>query len=177
MTSILIQAIAIIAWFIITASYYFKKKLYFIIFQLVAYVLYSIHLYILGGITGALSNIFSILILFLILYKEKKQKPCYYIIGIIFLLFSIVLLTTYDGVASIISVLACIIPILTNWQNNFYVIRLGGIAGAILWLIYAIFYGSYSIIFMNTIFVIITLYSIYRQRKEEKNDGLQTNDK
>lgn len=177
MNNTLIQSIAIVAWLIITASYYFKNKLHFVILQIISYVLYSIHLYLLGGITGALANIFSIFILLLIMYKEKTKKPCYFIIGIIFVLFGIDLFISYDGIASIISVLACVLPILTNWQNNFYIIKMGGIIGAILWLIYAIFYGSYSIIIMNIIFIIITLYSIYKQRKDEKNDKLQRKNK
>ena len=177
MMNILIQLIAVIAWFIIMASYYTKSKIKFILLQIISYILYAFHFYFLGGITGSLLNILSIIILFLLLYKENKKTNCYFIILITITLYLFGLFITYDGIISLLAVFACLIPILINWQNNFYIIKIGGIIGAILWLIYGLFYNSISIICMNIIFILITIYSIYKQRKEEKYDRLQKNDK
>ena len=167
MIALLIQLLAIIAWIFISISYYLKRKLHFIIMQLFAYTLYALHYYFLGGFTGALSNMCGIIVLFLILYKELKKEKCYYILGIIILLYLIALYVTYDGIPSTLPVLACVIPLLSNWQNNFYFIKTGAIIGTIFWIIYALVYGSYASIITDTVFISTTLYSVFLQRKRE----------
>lgn len=167
MSNISIQMIAVLAWLSFSISYYVNKKQYFIILQLLAYFLYSLHYNFLGGFTGALSNICGVIVLFLLLYKEFKKSKCYFILIIIILMYIGSLLITYDGLPSLIPMFACIVPLISNWQDNFYVIKIGAILGTVLWILYAIIYGSYATIITDVIFIITTSYSIYLQRKKE----------
>lgn len=171
--NIFIQLIGFVAWILIATSYYTKNRKNFIILQLISYILYSIHLYILGGFTGALANICGIITMFLILIKEKSKKPCYFILAIILALYILTLLVTYDGAQSFLPIFACLIPLLSNWQKNYYIIKIGGIIGGAFWFVYGILYGSYAAIITNIIFITITTISIIKQRKDDNNDRLQ----
>ena len=165
LTSILIQLIGIVAFILITVSYWFKKKLWFIIFQLCAYILYALHYFLLGGLAGTWCNLIGVIILFLLLYKEKSKNKCYFLIPIILLLFVPGIIFFYDGLISLVPVVATLIPMIANWNKNMLIVKIGGIIGAISWLIYGISVLSYATILTNVIFVSSTLVSILYKRE------------
>lgn len=74
-----------------------------------------------------LCNLIGVVILFLLLIKEKVNKECYFLLPIILLLFVPVVVFTYNGIWSIFPILATIIPNALNFQKNMIIIKIGGI--------------------------------------------------
>lgn len=120
-----------------------------------------------------LCNLIGVVILFLLLIKEKVNKECYFLLPIILLLFVPVVVFTYNGIWSIFPILATIIPNVVNFQKNMTIIKIGGILGTTCWLVYAIYLGSYSIILTDIIFIISTSCSMvlskYNYKRSEVN--------
>ena len=48
--NLLIQTLGFFAWFLLTISYWQKKKISIILLQLIAYILYAIHFMFLDGL-------------------------------------------------------------------------------------------------------------------------------
>ena len=163
--NILIQMIGIVAFILLTVSYWFKSKLWFIIFQLVAYCLYGLHYMLLGGLAGTWCNLVGVIILFLLLYKEKSEKNCYFLIPIIFLLFVPGIIWFYDGILSLLPVGATAVSMLANWSKKMLIIKIGGIVGAALWLSYGISVLSYATMLTETIFIISTIISVFYKKE------------
>ena len=168
MMSLLIQLLGIIAWILITISYWQKKKINLLIIQLIAYLLYALHFYLLDGLSGALCNLAGIIILFLLYIKEKKNKPMYILIPIIIAIFIPIIIYSYDGLYSLLPVVASIIPLTANWVKKMSIIKIGGIIGSICWLIYAIFTKSYASMITEVIFITSTLISLNKTKEEIK---------
>jgi len=160
MINLLIQLLGIVAWLIVTVSYWQKKKINLIIMQIIAYILYATHFYLLDGLAGALCNIAGIIILFLLYIKEKSNKEMYYLIPIIILLFVPIAIYSYDGLYSLLPIVASIVPLTANWVKNMKIIKIGGIIGSICWFIYGIFTLSYATLITEVIFIISTFVSM-----------------
>ena len=73
MFDILIQALGIVAFLIITASYWAKKKIAFVILQIIAITMYATHFLLLGGLSGAWCNIVGLITLIVLFIREKKK--------------------------------------------------------------------------------------------------------
>lgn len=162
-----IQILGMIAWGLLTVSYWQKKKLNLIVLQLIAYILYAIHFALLDGLSGALCNIAGIIVLFLLLIKEKSNKKSYWMMLLILLLYIPIGIYSYSGLYSILPILASIIPLMFNWQKNIVVIKIGGIIGSLFWLIYALFVNSYSTIITEIIFIISTVVALFFNNKKK----------
>lgn len=68
---------------------------------------------------------------------------------------------------TILSILASIIPLMSNWQKNIVVIKIGGIVGSLCWLIYALFVSSYSTIITEIVFIISTVVALFINNKKK----------
>lgn len=164
-----VQILGIISWVLLTVSYWQKKKLNLIVLQLIGYILYAIHFFLLDGLSGALCNIAGIIVLFLLLIKEKTNKKCYWVILLILLLYIPIGIYSYSGLYSILPILASIIPLISTWAKNIIIIKFGGIIGSLCWLIYALFVNSYSTIITEIIFIISTGVAIvFNNKKKSK---------
>lgn len=166
--SFLIQLLGIIAWIILTISYWQKKKLHLITLQLIAYIMYAVHFLFLDGLSGALCNIAGIIVLFLLLLKEKTKKQCLWMILVILLLYIPIGIYSYDGIYSLFPIIASVVPLMSNWQKNISLIKIGGIIGSLCWLTYGIFVSSYATLITEIIFIISTIISIFFNRKDNK---------
>lgn len=173
MFDLFVQVLGFIAFFLLTISYWQKRKIIFVILQLLANAVYATHYYFLGGFSGVLCNLIGVVILFLLLIKEKVNKECFFLLPIILFLFVPVVMFTYNGIWSVFPILATIIPNVVNFQKNMDVIKIGGILGTGCWLIYAIYLGSYSIMLTDIIFIISTICSMglskYSYKRSEVN--------
>ena len=154
MNFILIQIIGAIAFATLAISYYKKDKKDILFLHIIAYIMFTIHYYLLSGITGAICNIIGLLALFSIyIIENNKWKNKNFIVG----LFIIVLLTiniiTFQNVFSIFPLIASIVVILSFISDKEDFIRGIGVISAVCWLIYAIAYKSY----ISIVFEIITL--------------------
>ena len=162
----LIQAIGIIAWIILIISYWQKKKLNLILLQLSSYILYAIHFAFLNALSGTSCNIAGIVVLFLLLFKEKSNKKCYWLLPLIVLLYIPIGIYSYERWHSILPITASVIPLITNWQTNTNIIKIGGLIAAFIWLIYGFYVNSVSTIITNIIFIIVTIASLFAKYKK-----------
>lgn len=168
MYSLLIEFIGLVAWLLITISYWQKKKSIFIIIQILSYFIYALHFYMLGGTSGVLCNLGGVIVLILLYIKNKINKPCYILIPVIISIFLIITISSYHNIYDLFPILASIIPLTSNWLKNLKLIKIGGIIGSICWIIYAFVVNSYVMIFTNIIFLISTCIALFKVIRDER---------
>ena len=169
MDFILIQAIGAAAFLTLAASYYKKEKRSILFLHIIAYVLFTIHYYLLSGVTGAICNAMGLLALLSIYIFEKynwknKNLVAYLFMGVIL----IINITTFQNIFSIFPMTAAIIVIVSFLMNNEDYIRGIGLISAVCWLIYAIAYKSYISIVFEVIILIGTINAFLKNKKNEK---------
>ena len=166
MNFIITQIIGAIAYLALSISYFKKEKSKILSMQIIAYVLFTIHYYMLSGITGATCNFLGLIALIIIYlfdkYEVKNKK--YLIIGMIPFVVLIALITFKD-IYSIFPIIASVIVIISFISDSERVIRTTGVISALCWLIYAVVYKSY----VSIVFEIITLLFVFFAFL--KNDG------
>ena len=158
MDFVVTQIIGALGYILLGISYFRKNKKDILFLQILSYIFFTIHYYLLSGLTGSLCNLTG-LIAFIIIYiinkhgtKENEKKLVYLILPFII----VIPLITYENIFSIFPILASISVIISFLNKSEKSIRLIGIFSAICWLTYAIVYKSYVAI----IFEVITLITI-----------------
>ena len=152
-----VQLIGALGYSILSFSYFKKEKLQILFLQMISYVFFTIHYYLLSGITGAMCNLLGLIALLFIYIFEKynignKKILLFIIIPLLF----VITFITYDNIFSIFPMISSIVVILSFFTTNEDIIRFIGIIAAICWLIYAIVYHS----FVAVAFEVITLLSV-----------------
>ena len=157
MSFILIQIIGGIGYATLATSYYRKEKKKILYMQIIAYILFTIHYYLLDGITGAICNLIGLFALISIYIFEKYEWKFKNFIAFSFIALLILInVITFQNLYSIFPMIASVVVIISFITNNENYIRGIGLISAICWLIYAIVYHSYIAI----IFEIITLIGV-----------------
>lgn len=164
MKDLLIQMIGGIGYFLLALSFYKKEKKEILIMQVISYIFFTIHYYLLNAITGTMCNILGLISLVIIYYLSVKNKNKKTIVLIMIPILLIISLLTYQNVFSIFPIIAVIISLLSFINDNENIIRFIGIISAIGWLIYAIVYHSYVAIIFE-IFIIISTVIAYIKNK------------
>ena len=173
---ILTQVIGGVAYLLLSISYFKKEKKQILFLQIFSYLIFSIHYYMLSGITGATCNILGLVALVLIYlfdnFKVKNKK----IITLCLIPFVIIIaLITYKDIFSIFPIIASVVAIISFISDSKKIIRIIGVISAICWLVYAIVFHSYiSIIFevVTLIFVIVALFknNILKSKNKTNNN-------
>lgn len=164
MKDLLIQMIGGIGYFLLALSFYKKEKKEILIMQVISYIFFTIHYYLLNAITGTMCNILGLISLVIIYYLSGKNKNKKTIVLIMIPILLIISLLTYQNIFSIFPIIAVIISLLSFINDNENIIRFIGIISAIGWLIYAIVYHSYVAIIFE-IFIIISTVIAYIKNK------------
>ena len=164
MKDLLIQMIGGIGYFLLALSFYKKEKKEILIMQVISYIFFTIHYYLLNSITGTMCNILGLISLVIIYYLSVKNKNKKTIVLIMIPILLIISLLTYQNIFSIFPIIAVIISLLSFINDNENIIRFIGIISAIGWLIYAIVYHSYVAIIFE-IFIIISTVIAYIKNK------------
>lgn len=169
MSFILIQAIGGIGYATLLASYFKKEKKEILFLQIIAYVMFTIHYYLLSGITGAICNAIGLVALFgIYLYEKFKWKNKDLIAWISVGLINIVNIATFQNVYSIFPMIASSIVIISFLMEDEDYIRGIGLIAAVCWLIYAIAYKSYIAIVFEVITLIGTLIAYAKNTSNPK---------
>ena len=168
---ILVQLIGAIGYTLLAISFYRKNKLQILFMQIIANIFFTVHYFLLNGITGAISNVIG-LVSYTAIYvfdhfKMGKQKNIMAVLMIVLLL--IFTCYNYTNIYSTLPFVAFIFTItsfLNGKENN---IRMFGIVSATCWLIYAIVYKSYVAIVFEVITLLATIGSLIKNpnKKEE----------
>lgn len=146
-----------------------KKKILYI--QTIQYITYAIADFILGGITGAITNLISIF-RNVLCYREKLNN----FIVLLIILISIILTLMFNNLEFI-----GLLPLFNNIIYTLFInikdefkFKILILVQMILWLIYDLTIKSYTSAIFEVITIIsciITGYQIYMNRKREKQQN------
>ena len=144
MKFILIQAIGILGTVLFFFSYQFKSNKTLFRVQFISYLCYTVHLLMLGAITGGISYVLNTVRSFCLCSKNaflKSRIMC----GIICALQVITLIFTWDSWWSILPVTANIAATSGGYTYNARKIRIAGMfINSPLWIVYDIIVGSWA---------------------------------
>lgn len=165
MNDIIIQLIGAIGYILLSISYFRKEKKNILSVQLFSYIFFSIHYYLLNGVTGAICNIIGLVAL-LTIYLFDKYKINYKLTISTFFIGSIIIVNilTFQNIYSIFPMIASIIVIISFLFESENIIRKVGIISAICWLIYAIVYKSYVTIIFEAITLIDVCFAYIKNK-------------
>lgn len=164
MKEIIIQLIGALAFVFLMWSYYKKEKIKILYMQILASIIFTIHYYLLSGITGAICNFINVIILILIYLFEIKEKKKISLILVLIPIFTFVCFISWENIFSIFPIIATVLAstsFLCNKETN---IRIIGIINCICWIVYGFIYLSYPGIIFNTITVITTTIALIKNK-------------
>lgn len=160
--SVIIQLIGFIGTGIYFLSYQYKdnKKLFRV--QLISYVFYTLHLFLLGAKTGAICYVINLLRSFCLSsdYKILNSNNMCVAFCVAQLLAGVI---TWNGPISLLPVIANIASTIGGYSHNAKYIRIAGIfINSPLWIIYNVFVGSLAGVVDEIICEISMIISIVR---------------
>jgi len=167
----MIQFIGAIAYGLLTLSYFKKEKKQILFIQIFAYLMFSIHYYLLNGLAGAICNVIGLLALLAIYLFDKYNIKNKNIMASVFIIGLLVInISTFQNIYSIFPMIASIIAIISFITNNEETIREIGALSAVCWLIYAIVYKSYISIVFEAVTLTGVLIALIKTKREQKNN-------
>lgn len=159
---IFIQAVGICGTILFFLSYQCKSNKNLFRVQFISYLFYTVHLLLLGAVTGGISYILNTARSFCLGSKIaflKEKKMC----AVICSLQLITLLFTWDSWYSILPVAANIASTIGGYTYNARKIRVVGMfVNSPLWIVYNIAVGSWAGIFDEIVSEASMILSIYR---------------
>ena len=167
MIYIVAQIIGFIAFVVSLIAYHKKDKKTILNNMVTSNILNLIHYLLLGAFSGCITKLLAIFRDYFIILKEKNKKLSNSVYLIVFiLLYIIATIFTYNGILSILPLVAAIIYIIFIWNGNEVIIKKTAFFCYFLWLIYNIFVLSIAGIVSNIISIISTLIAIINTEKE-----------
>ena len=160
--NVLIQLIGLVGTVLFFASYQCKSNKNLFRVQFLSYFCYTIHLLLLGAITGGISYILNLFRSFCLgsKYEFAKSKG---MCAIICFLQVMALVLTWSGWISILPVAANIAATIGGYTHNARKIRMAGMfINSPLWIIYDIIVGSWAGIFDEIVSEASMIISIIR---------------
>ena len=168
---LLIQFIGAIGYGTLALSYFKKEKKQILFMQIIGYIFFTIHYYLLNGITGVICNLIGLLALIAIYVFEKYKLKNKFFISMVFVsLLLIINIMTFQNFYSIFPMIASIIAILSFLEDNENIIRGIGVIAAVCWLVYAIAYKSYIAIIFEVITLIDVCVALLKNMHYAKKD-------
>lgn len=140
---ILVQCIGFTAYLVLAISYFCKKKAQILLWNIVASVILAVHFYFLEGLTGALCNLVGGAAMAAIYFYEKyggRNKKL--LIGLMFPVAALIALFSWQDWSSLLPIAASIILVAGFIFTREQYIRIAGLIGGSLWLIYSLVVGS-----------------------------------
>lgn len=162
MNNIIIQAIGLIGTALFFVSFQCKSNKNLFRVQFLSYLFYTVHLILLGAITGGISYIINTFRSFCLGSKiefARSKKMCV----IICIMQLIALAITWSGWISLLPVAANIAATVGGYTHNARKIRIVGMfVNSPLWIIYDIIVGSWAGILDEVVSEISMIISIIR---------------
>lgn len=170
MKNLIIQIIGGLAYILLSASYYKKNKLQILFMQIVASLAFALHYYLLSGITGAICNIISMIMMIIIYLCEKSgiEKKAV-LIAILIPVLILIAAFSWENIYSIFPIFSSIIMLIAFLLKDENNIRLTGIISNFSWTIYGIFHMSYSTIIFEAITLVATCVSLCTVKFKKEN--------
>lgn len=144
-------------------SIFGKSTKQILLLQTISFSFKAIHYYLLGGISGFLTSLIS-MIRNIIFYKIKENKIWTLFFIIMYLAIGII---TFKSIFTFLPVLATITyTIIINYNNPKY-LRYGTLITNLTWLLYNAYIISYSGIIVQIIMIILGIIAIIKLDKKQ----------
>lgn len=144
-------------------SIFGKSTKQILLLQTISFSFKAIHYYLLGGISGFLTSLIS-MIRNIIFYKIKENKIWTSFFIIMYLVIGII---TFKSIFTFLPVLATITyTIIINYNNPKY-LRYGTLITNLTWLLYNAYIISYSGIIVQIIMIILGIIAIIKLDKKQ----------
>ena len=142
--------------------------------SIISNILDLIHYLLLGAYSGAITKVLAMLRNYFVILKEKypKLSNVFYLI-IFVILYVLASVITYNGLFSVLPLLAALIYILVLWNGDEQKVRMAAFFGYILWLIYNIFVFSIAGIISNAVSIISVLIAIINNMKKVNKEVIK----
>ena len=168
---LLIQLIGAIGYITIALSYFKKEKKQILFVQIISYIFFTLHYYLLSGVTGAICNLIGLVALLTIYLFEKHNFKAKVILSVIFVIMLLVInIMTFQNIFSIFPMIASTIVIISFLKDDENFIRIIGIVSAVCWLFYAIAYKSYISIIFEVLTLINVCIALYKNKNYKTNN-------
>ncbi len=142
--NLIIQAIGFMGTLLFFVSFQCKENKNLFRVQFISYVCYTVHLILLGALTGGISYMINTVRSFCLGSKNEtlhSKKMCWLICALQIL----ALIFTWNGWISILPIAANIVATIAGYTNDGQKIRLAGMfINSPLWIIYNIIVGSWA---------------------------------
>ena len=162
---IYIQLIGFLGFLIYTLSYSRSTYNKVLLYQLTANFAYTVHYFLLGGISAAFVCALDMLKDVVYMNLKKDRYKC----AVIFvLLYSLVTYIFYENPASLLPLLGSSVSVFVLSKNDKEWVLKGGIITASLWLPYNILVHSYSGIIAEIIIISSAAINLWRMKKGKK---------
>lgn len=174
-TYILSQVFIIISYIFLVFTYQTKNRKSILIYNFISLIATGLSYIFLSAYSGLAMVGVAIIrnIIFLIDEKrngksEKNTTKDYIILAILYLISIIFAIFTYNGILSMMSVVATMLYTFSVWQKNTKVYKLLGMPIEAIWIIYNIYIFSIFGIILESILAISTVIGCIREFKEKK---------
>lgn len=163
----IIQLIGFVAWLFLAVSYWRKKVNDVLVLQVVSCILFAIHYYLLGAMSGLYIVLFEMIRDFTY-YKSTEDLKLFSFSIPIYILIAVV---NFDGIMSVLPSLASLIDgfSLTGKKS---LVLLGSLLSYTVWFIYDLFCHSYAGMLTDLILIgsnILVLITLFKDRKKKVN--------
>ena len=162
-----IQLIGLLGFCIVVLSFYKKESVTILIYQITSNFAYTVHYFLLGGLSGAFCSLIGI-IRNIVLIKSNKKKI---IIPIFILLYLIVTIIFYEGIYSLFPMIANSVYLIAISYKKRKTLIIGAIISSILWILYSVVVNSYVSVVTE---LILLLSNAIQLKKENNNQGGNT---
>lgn len=158
-----IQILGLCAFLCTTLSYWGKSKKQILAVQIVGDTFYAIHYFLLGALTGGLTQLLG-LFRESSFYKAKTKKQEKIIFIVLVPIYLFIGCMTSNTIIEMFPILASITYCYTLTMAANYVV-LGGLIDAVYWLFYDFACGSYIGMFSSSIVIISNTISLMHRKK------------
>ena len=168
---IISQILTLILYSFLGISYLQKNRNKVLILNIIVDVLHIVAMCLLKGYSGAAMGLVSLYRdIFLLIYSRKKNsknRDIFILITsvILIIIFSFV---TYNGIFSMLSIVATLITTFAIWQKNVKYYKFFGIISSLLWILYNVFVFSVVGIVLESIILIFSIIGYIKEIKTKK---------
>lgn len=167
-TYIASQVLIILVYACLCSTYFLRNRKKILNLNIIAHIIQAISFLLLGGLTGVAMNAIYLVRDIYLVTDEKSNKRDIRILICFILAIIILTIFTYNGLSSLLSVIATIISTFAVWQKSTKVYKILGTPVSIAWLGYNISLKSIFAIILESILLISTIIGYTLEKIKSK---------
>ncbi len=178
MNTVIIQSIGLLALLANLSIFQTNKRKNMLLLGLTTCLLWAVHLYLLGALTGVAMNLIAAA-RFYVYYKVKLPKQKSWVMWVFMGLTVLATALTWQGWVSLLPFAGTASLVIAFWQEKPKYIRRLAIASSPPWIIYGLIVGSPPVVIAETLLMVSNFIGQYRfdfrLALRKKNLARQTN--